>query len=106
MPIFPEDLQKMRTKSNLVNEGQGPEVSLTLACRRLNECIRELEYRKDATLRNEIRSARNTLHYLQHLLGSFRVVSPEQAQGFSRCSHLSKQHFFLLRQRDNVRKRL
>ena len=75
VPIFPEDLQKMRTK--LVNEGHGPEVSLTLACRSLNEYIRELEMTRDVAWRNEIRSGRNTLRFLQHLLGMMHQNKPK-----------------------------
>ena len=75
VPIFPEDLQKLRTR--LLNEGHGPEVSLTLACRNLNERIRELEMTRDATFRDDIRSARNTLRYLQHLLGMMHQNKPK-----------------------------
>ena len=67
VPIFSEDLQKLRTR--LLNEGHGPEVSLTLACRNLNDYIRELEMTRDVSFRDDIRSGRDTLRYLQHLLG-------------------------------------
>ena len=75
VPIFPEDLQKLRTR--LLNEGHGPEVSLTLACRNLNEYIRELEMTRDVAWRNEIRSGRNTLRFLQHLLGMMHQNKPK-----------------------------
>ena len=75
VPIFPEDLQRLRTR--LLNEGHGPEVSLTFACSNLNERIRELEMTRDATFRDEIRSGRNTLRFLQHLLGTMHQNKPK-----------------------------
>ena len=60
-----------------MNDGHGPEVSLTLACRNLNERIRELEMTRDSSFRDDIRSGRNTLRYLQHLLGVMRQNKPK-----------------------------
>ena len=66
IPFNEEEFEEFRRR--LLNEGHGPEVSLTLACKNLNEFIRELEYQRDPALRQEIKDARNTLKYLQHLL--------------------------------------
>ena len=66
IPFNQDEFQEFRQR--LIQEGHGPEVSLTLACRNLNEYIRDLEYQRDPGLRTEIREARNTLKYLQHLL--------------------------------------
>ena len=66
IPFNEEEFDEFRRR--LLNEGHGPEISLTLACKNLNEFIRELEYQRDPGLRQEIKDARNTLKYLQHLL--------------------------------------
>lgn len=65
-PLNRDEFQEFRQR--LIQEGHGPEVSLTIACRNLNEYIHDLEYQKSPELRTEIRDARNILKYLQHLL--------------------------------------
>ena len=66
IPFNEDEFQEFRQR--LLQEGHGPEVSLTLACKNLNEYIRDLEYQRDPGLRREMKDARNTLRYLQHLL--------------------------------------
>ena len=66
IPIYPQEFDEFRTRH--INEGHGPEVSITLACKNLNERTRSLEYQRDPDLRSDIRAARNTLRYLQYLL--------------------------------------
>ena len=66
IPIDPQEFDEFRTR--LINEGHGPEVAITVACRNLNEHIRSMEYQRDPDLRSDIRAARNTLRYLQYLL--------------------------------------
>ena len=58
IPIDEREFQVMRNR--LIQEDIGPEVSLSLACRNLNERIRELEYKRDPE-RRDIRAARSTL---------------------------------------------
>eukprot|EP00913_Durusdinium_trenchii_P031919 g29895.t1 len=65
IPFNEEEFEEFRRR--LLNEGHGPEVSLTLACKNLNEFIRELEYQRDPALRQEIKDARNTLKLTHHL---------------------------------------
>lgn len=66
IPFNHEEFQKMRQR--LIQEGHGPEVSLSIACGNLNEYICGMEYQRSPELRTGIREARNTLKYLQHLL--------------------------------------
>lgn len=61
-PLNRDEFQEFRQR--LIQEGHGPEVSLTIARRNLNEYIHDLEYQKSPELRTEIRDARNILKYL------------------------------------------